>query len=56
MTDQRRICIQLPDSIAAALDSLVYIAKRDDRRASRSTVIARLVDDATTITTTTLED
>lgn len=42
----RRICITLTETSIDMLDSLVYAAKRTNSRASRSTVIARLIDSA----------
>lgn len=43
---KRRICITLTETSISMLDNLVYAAKRGNPRASRSTVIARLIDSA----------
>lgn len=43
---KRRICITLTETSIGMLDNLVYAAKRTNSRASRSTVIAHLIDSA----------
>ena len=46
MSDRRRICIMLPCSTLNVLDNLVYQARRGGVCASRSSVIAGMIDDA----------
>ncbi|NMM99373.1 hypothetical protein [Bifidobacterium olomucense] len=43
---KRRVCITLTETQIGMLDNLVYADKRINSRASRSTVIARLIDSA----------